>query len=46
MKDAEIERLRSGQQQRQQEVDQAGVIENLRTDLNNLIERNQRSESL
>lgn len=43
MKDAEIQRLQSSLQEKQAE-DQSGVIENLRTDLQNMIEKNQRSE--
>ncbi|XP_052220166.1 coiled-coil domain-containing protein 18-like isoform X2 [Dreissena polymorpha] len=42
MKDAEIEKLKAGNQERQVQ-EQAGVIENLRTDLSNMIEKNQRS---
>jgi septum formation topological specificity factor MinE len=43
MKDAEIQRLQASLQERQAD-DQSSLIENLRTDLQNMIEKNQRSE--
>ncbi|WAR30992.1 CCD18-like protein [Mya arenaria] len=45
MKDSEIERLKASQQERQAANDQSELVENLRTDLNNMIERNQRKQS-
>ena len=43
MKDAEIQRLQASLQERQAD-DQSDLIENLRTDLQNMIEKNQRSK--
>lgn len=42
MKDGEIQRLQACLQERQAN-DQTDLIENLRTDLQNMIEKNQRS---
>lgn len=45
MKDAEIQRLQTSLQEVKQSEDQSNMIDNLRTDLQNMIEKNQRSTS-